>query len=120
MDKLLYAILKNYKEINYLRNYLNDFSLKQFLISKGVNTSNINNEEEFMKNFDKAIEELENYPTKDANLMADIISKNFLAEDSQKLREVAKDLDLTYANAYRLRCKAIDTLTILMQQGVKV
>ena len=115
MEKVIYQILKNYREIVYLMDKLNDFDLKSYLKKKGVyGPDDMDNS--IVDKIKEATEELKNYPTSRALDMSTIIEENYLSSENKKLEDVASELGLTSANAYRLRRKAIHYIAVLISE----
>ena len=119
MRREVKKVLKHFKEIEYLEKNLNDFSLKKYLRKKGIEVNDDFNEDEFLEQLKSTVDELENYPKNNAPLLAKIIRRNCLDADAKKLSDVATELNLTYANAYKLKEEAIDIITIFMRNKKK-
>lgn len=111
--KLDNKILSKYKEIKYLNTTANAFDLQVYLNEKNLNIDADIDADTFISIIDKASEELKDYPTRRAKEMSTIIKLNYLNNETMMLDDIAKRLSLTYANAYKLRSKAIKIMNIL-------
>ena len=114
MEKVIYAILKNYKEIEYLRLNVDDFDINAYLNNKGIYVG-VSLDNEIVDRLMLQATELQNYPKPRAREMSQIILKNFINDDCRRLKDIANDLDLTYSNAYKLRVEAIEILSTLVK-----
>ncbi len=123
MKKEVKEVLKNYKEIKYLEDNLNDFSLKRYLLKKGVEVRDDFNEDEFLELLEDTVDKLDNYPNSKAETYKTLIRRTYLDDDCKGLKYIAPELNFTYANAYKMRAEAINIITMLMRnktiKGVK-
>ena len=114
MEKAIYIILKNFKEIEYLKSNVEDFDINEYLHSKGVYVSE-HLDNEITDRLILQAKELENYPKPRAREMSEIILRNFINNDCRRLKDIAKELNLTYSNAYKLRVEAVNILSTLVK-----